>query len=148
MADRPAIPLPGNVVAVAALCIVAGAVACYDMLPIVEDGRVNINLGFVSLPLGIGVLIRSNGSRVVLAALLLLLLAIVPLGMCVIFSVGVLGGGQLHFTWRGEPTTSPAGIALAVVTGLAMWCLMLWMYRVLRSERTRAAFGLEPRATL
>ncbi|MEZ6235012.1 MAG: hypothetical protein R3B68_12570 [Phycisphaerales bacterium] len=39
-------------------------------------------------------------------------------------------------------------LAVAMVLVLAMWLFVYWAYRTLRSDRTRAAFGLDPRTQI
>lgn len=150
MLDHPRPPLPLSVIIVAVLMIVVGAKNAYNMYADYQQGMLSINLGVLCLPLGVGVLLRSNGCRVILALLVLLVLILMPLGMCLITAAALSGRTSFYVTWSGERDFQPdsAQVLLSYAAAIGVWLVNLWAFRVLRSHRTRAAFGLEPRVAL
>lgn len=150
MPDLPRPPLPVSDVIVAVLAIIVGARDAYDIYADFQQGMISINLGVLCLPLGVGVLLRSNGCRVVLAGLVLLALVLIPLGMCIITAGALSGKASFYVTWSGEKNFQPdaAQVVISYAMMAGAWLINLWTFRVLRSDRTRAAVGLPPRLAI
>lgn len=149
LSHRP--PLPADVIIVSAISIVLGTLACVEVACDLQRHHLTFNFDVLMVPLGVGVLLRSNGCRVLLAVFLLLSLVLLPIALCMALIAALTGEGTIRLVWFGAWVRRPAPLHIVMAMaacGAVFWLVHLWMFMVLRFERTRAAFGLKPRVRL
>ncbi|MFH5802851.1 hypothetical protein [Alienimonas sp. DA493] len=131
-------PLPTALKVVAWLFIITGALAAWDVLAALLNGRISLNFGVLGLFIGPGLLRLSSGWRTCGLVLLWIEMILIPLAILAL----VASGGPLDVTLSGEPAgEAPLLVGLGVVG--ALLALVVWEYRVLTRPDVRRLFELE-----
>ena len=132
--------LPGDLIAVATLHLVAGGVALADMALRLSRDSFQLDLGVLGIPICFGLLLRRRGWRTLALLFLWRWLLLLPLG----FLMVIAGPDSVAWNLLGVDRLPRAMSAVL----LALWfVLSLWQYRVLVRPGVRRLF-LVPDAEL
>lgn len=131
---------PIGLTLIAAAILYQGVEAVLGMLGAFSAGRININLMFILLFAGVGLLRLSNGWR---------LFTLVYLGLAAALIVGLAGfemvrPGQLPVTWFGSATSGASRYILFASLWLIAAFLLWWAFKTLTRPEIVALFKQGP----
>lgn len=134
-------PRSAQVTIVGALFVLSGAWSAIEIVIALLRDQLNLNLGVLCIPIGIGVLRRRSWARGwAIAFLAFGIIVAIVLGVVVLTA---RGGGRLRI-WGPGMESGHVGFSLAIIGTLL--ALLVWECAVLTSRRTRAEFEWHRRA--
>lgn len=132
---RPAVPLSLKISS--GLFIVFGVSAIIEVIVSLMRSHLNLNLGVLSLFVGLGLLRFSPGWRTCGLVFLWFTMIMAP----VIGIMMMSSDGRLNFNVFGQKVGTVPPV-LGVVMAVGAFALALWQYRVLTRSEIRRLFGL------
>ncbi len=131
-------PLPTVLVAVAALFILAGLGAVFDVLVSLAHSRISLNTGVLGLFVGVGLLRLQPGWRTCALVALWLTMILAPIAFMYVAGSSV----PVHLVVFGEDVGDAPKSWFALPCILA-FVMALWQYKVLTSPEISALFGTD-----
>ena len=128
--------VPMSLKIVAGLYILAGVHSLWQMISSISNSSFSINIGFIALFVGYGLLKLKNGWRK--AALILSWLMFVMMGIITI----VLTSYQdsVNFTMFGDSVGNVPKIYGFIIIAV-IFLVVLWQYRILTNKEIKKLFG-------
>jgi len=123
------------------LYIVLGGLSLLDFLGNLLGGGPNCNLGFVYIPIGIGLLRRSRICRSL--AMALLLLGFIAMTIWVVLLVGMRLPLHLWYAWGGTVRSVSLPWTYGLVLALLLVLFLFWQFRVLTNAKVKDLFGVK-----
>lgn len=139
-------PLPSSLKVVAWLFILYGILSCIEVLVSLAHGRLNLNLGVLQIPCGIGLLNLRSGWRTFGIVMLWLSIIITPLAVLLI--TGSNATPRLTVLGYDAGPASDAAIWGMVLYAAICWVASFWSLTVLCDQRIKDLFDRPPQFLL
>ncbi len=124
---------------IAAALLYAGLEAIVGMIGAISMGRINVNLAFLLLPAGIGLLRLSDGWR----KFTLFCVCIAGLILLGLVAYEIIRPGQMPVTWFGSQTHgAPRYLLFVFIAGIGA-AFLLWVFHTLTRHEIRSLFQSE-----
>ena len=123
----------------AAVLLYSGLDAVWGMIAALDAGRLNLNLGILFIPAGIGLLRLSDGWR----KFTIFCIGIAALAVVGLITYEIFRPGRLPVTWFGRQMQGvPRYVLFVSILGLGAY-LLYWAFRTLTRIEIRSMFHQE-----